>query len=104
MWFLRVLGIWSLLAAMVALTVDGTRSLAGQGQFIVTKLGEHWFKLHSASLNTFQASVERHVHPVLWDPVIINVLQIPTWIFFTVLGLLLYWIGRRKKPREIYTN
>lgn len=104
MWFLRVLGIWSLLAAMVALTVDGTRSLAGQGQFIVTALGEHWFKLHSASLNTFQAAVERHVHPVLWDPLILNVLQIPTWIFFTVLGLLLYWIGRRKKPREIYTN
>lgn len=89
---------------MVALTVDGTKSLAGQGQFIVTTLGDHWFRIHSSSLNTFQAAIERYVHPWLWDPAILSVLQVPSWIFFTILGLLLYWIGRRRSRRKIYSN
>jgi hypothetical protein len=104
MWLLRVLGIWSLLAAMVALTVDGTKSLAGQGAFVFTPLGEQWFKLHAASLNTFQAAVERHVASWLWDPVIVAILQIPSWIFFAVLGLTLYWLGRKRGQREIFSN
>lgn len=102
---LRVLGVWSLLVAMIALMVDGTQSLAtSEGQWIVTPLGEHWFKLHAASLSISQAAVERHVAPWLWDPVIISLLQIPTWVFFGVLGLLLYWLGRRRKRTNVYGN
>ena len=102
---LRVLGVWSLLAAMVALTVDGTQSLAtSDGQWIVTPLGAHWFKLHAASLSISQAAIERHVAPWLWDPVILTLLQIPTWVFFGVLGLLLYWIGRRRKQLDVFQN
>ncbi len=104
MWFVRVLGIWSLLAAMVALTIDGTKSLAGQGHVVFTTLGEHWFRINAASLNTFQAAVERHVYPVLWDPLIVSVLQVPSWIFFTGLGLLLYWIGRHRRRRDVFIN
>lgn len=105
MMMLRVLGVWSLLVAMVALTIDGTQSLAsGEGQWVVTPLGQHWFKLHAASLNISQAAVERHVAPWLWDPVILTVLQIPTWIFFGVLGLLLYRAGRRRRRLDVFRN
>lgn len=105
MMILRALGVWSLLVAMVALTIDGTQSLAsGEGQWIVTPLGEHWFKLHAASLNTAQAAVERHVAPWLWDPVILSILQVPTWVFFGVLGLLLYWLGQRRRGVDVYEN
>ena len=105
MLFLRVLGVWSLLTAMVALTIDGTKSLAsGEGQWIVTPLGEHWFKINAASLNAAQAAIERYVNPFLWDPVIISVLQVPTWILFSVLGLTLYWLGRRRRRLDVYEN
>ena len=104
MWFLRVLGIWSLLAAMVALTIDGTKSLANQGPWVMTALGDTWYGLSSASLNMFQAAVERNVSTWLWDPVIVSVLQTPTWLFFTILGLLLYWIGRQRGARDVYSN
>lgn len=105
MMVLRVLGVWSLLAAMVALTVDATQSLAsGESQWIVTPLGEHWFRLHASSLNLAQAAVERHVAPWLWDPVIVTLLQVPTWIFFGVLGILLYWLGRRRRELNVYQN
>ena len=105
MMIMRFLGVWLLLVAMVALTIDGTQSLAsGEGQWILTPLGEHWFKLHAPSLNISQAAIERHVHPALWDPVIISLLQIPSWIFFGVLGLLFYWIGRRRRRLNLYEN
>lgn len=104
MWLMRILGIWSLLVAMVALTIDATKSLAGQEKWIVTPLGEYWFKLSSASLNASQAAIQRHVHPYLWDPIILNILQTPAWVFFTILGLLFYWIGRRRTHKNVYSN
>lgn len=105
MMIMRIIGVWLLLVAMVALTIDGTKSLAsGAGQWIVTPLGEHWFKLHAPSLNSFQAAIERYVHPALWDPGIISLLQIPSWVFFGVLGLLFYWLGRRRRRLNLYQN
>jgi hypothetical protein len=105
MMILRVLGVWLLLAAMVALTVDGTKSLAsGEGQWVVTPLGKQWFDLHAASLNTLQAAVERHIVPWLWDPVILSLLQVPTWVFFGALGFALYWVGRRRRHTKVFDN
>jgi hypothetical protein len=104
MWILRTLGVWSLLAAMIALTIDGTRSLATPGQLQMARLAETWNQVSGESMAAFQAGVETHVHPFLWDPVILAVLQVPTWIFFTGLGLLLYWLGRRRERRSVYIN
>ena len=102
---LRILGVWLLIGAMVALTIDGTKSLAsGEGQWILTPIGEHWFKLHAPSLNTSQAAIERHVNPLLWDPIVVSLLQVPTWVFFGVLGLLLYWLGRKRRQLDVFEN
>ncbi len=105
MMMLRVLGAWSLILAMVILTIDATKSLAtSEGQWIATPLGEHWFKLDAPSLNTAQAVIERYVSPALWDPVILSILQVPSWIFFGVLGLVLYWLGRKRRRIDVYDN
>ncbi len=101
---LRTIGIWLLLVAMIALTVDGTQSLASTEGWVMTPLGEHWFNLHAPSLNTSQAAVERYVHPYLWDPILVTILMTPTWIFFGVLGLLFYWLGRRRRRLEVFSN
>ena len=105
MMMLRVLGVWSLILAMVILTIDATKSLASsEGQWIATPLGEHWYKLDAASLNAAQAAIERYVSPTLWDPVILSFLQVPSWIVFGVLGLALYWLGRRRRRIDVYDN
>ena len=103
MMIVRVLGVWSLILAMVTLTIDGTKSLAsGDEQWIMTPLGEHWFKLDAPSLNAAQAAIERYVHPFLWEPLIVSLLQVPTWIFFGLLGLVLYRIGRKRRAIDVY--
>ncbi len=50
------------------------------------------------------AAIERYVYPFLWDPLILSLLQLPTWIVFGVLGLLLYRIGRRRRRIDVYDN
>ncbi len=101
---LRMLGVWSLLAGVVALTIDVTRALAAD-TLVMTRFGEHWVQHHAASLNAAQAGIQRNVHPILWDdPTILTLLQTPTWIVFGALGVLLYWIGRRRQRLDVFSN
>jgi hypothetical protein len=101
---LRVLGIWLLLAGLIALAVDATRSLAGSGQLVLTPLGAYWYKIDPGSLNLFQAGVERHVHPYLWDPVILSILELPAFAVLCGVGVVLYWLGRMRKRVEVFSN
>jgi hypothetical protein len=104
MLLLRLIGVWLMLLALVALVYDGTRILANNGELAFTSLGEHWYMLHSASLNTAQAAIERHVAPFLWDPVTTTVLLLPAWVVIGGLGVLLYLLGYRRKKLDVFTN
>jgi hypothetical protein len=100
---LRVLGTWFLLAGVVALVIDITRTLAADA-LVMTRIGEHWFQFHSDSLNASQAGIQRYVHPALWDPVILALLQTPTWLVSMALGILLILIGRRRRRHDVFSN
>ena len=104
MLILRLLGVWLMLLAIVALIYDGTRVLADNGALGFTSLGEHWFAIHPASLNATQAGIERHVAPFLWDPVMTTLLLLPAWVVVGGLGALLYLLGYRRKRLNVYTN
>jgi hypothetical protein len=101
---LRSLGIWFLLLAMVAAVVDATKSLAGGGQLVVTSLAEQWAALSPTSLGAAKAAVETYVGPFLWTPAITTILELPTWLVFGLLGVALYWLGRKRHPVEVYIN
>jgi hypothetical protein len=104
MFFLRLLGSWSMIVAIVALVADVTRSLAIGGGLSFTSLGRQWFELSPSSLNGLQAALERHVSPLAWDPVATFVLETPTWVVFATIGLLLYLAGRRRERVSIFAN
>lgn len=96
----RFIGLWLVAGALVALVVDGAKSIAA-GSIVTTPLGQLWYDLDPASLNTAQAAVERHVHPALWDPVILAVLLAPTFSVIGILGLLLMLVGRKKEAPKL---
>ena len=100
----RILASWFLIVGIIALVHDGIKSIANESGFVVTALGKHWFDLHSQSLNAFQVGIERYVAPWLWDPVMIWILQSPTWIVSFAIALLLYSIGRKRRRTNIYAN
>ena len=100
---LRVLGGWFLLVAMVALVWDGTQTIAN-GAFRTTALGAHWFLISADTLNMCQAAVKRYAGGFVWDPVIISILKMPTWLVFGALGIGLLVLGRRRRTLNVYTN
>lgn len=77
----------------VAVLVAGN-GLAGQ------LLGQVWYQndpftqfLNTASLPLVGAIVERRIHPALWDPVLLSVLGLPSWIALLILTLFFAGMG-----------
>jgi hypothetical protein len=101
---LRIVARLLLIAAVVALVYDGSRTLAGGSGLVVTSVIEHWRAFQPQSLETAKALVNARVHPLAWELGAMRVLQLPAWLVAGVLGLLLAWIGRRRKPVGIFIN
>ena len=101
---IRLVGVWFLLLAMVAAVIDATKSLAGGGAWVVTPMGEQWKALNAQSLDAAKNWVQTNAGPYLWDPVIATILHAPTWVVFGIFGVLLYWLGQKRKPVEVFIN
>ncbi len=98
--FFRIIGLWLLAMAFIAMVVDGIKSIAATS-LVLTPLGQGWFSLHPPSINLLQAIVERYTLPFLWDPVLLTVMLAPIWLVFGLLGALFLYIGRKKRDASI---
>ena len=88
---------WLLLAAALALLgVEAIESLEA-GAYQGLALGEVWYRLDAGSLNITQAVIQRYLHPALWDPVLITILQWPGWITAGAPGGALVALCRRRQ-------
>lgn len=97
---LRIAGGVLLAVAAVAIATD---IMAGvnSGRFQPRSLGQQWFDLHPPSLNFSQALIQRYVHPSVWDPAIVLLLNLPAWLVFGPLGFAFWFVRRRRNtPAE----
>jgi hypothetical protein len=97
---LRLSGLWICALALLGLVLDGVHSIAAN-EFVIKSLGETWFKFDNASLNLVQAVIQRHLHPLIWDPTIQTILTMPTWLVGGIIGLSLIYLGRKRRPRVV---
>jgi len=108
--FFRLLALFSLALGatafgfFIAVLVAGN-GLAGQ------VLGQVWYQndpftqfINTASLPLIGAIIERRIHPVLWDPVFLSILGLPSWMgllvltaFFVGLSLIILRLTRRAR-------
>ena len=95
----RALGLLLLAGAFAALVADGVRSIAGEA-WSVTPLGAAAIWLFPKSFPILQPAVERHLHPWLWDPVLLNLFLAPAFVVLGLLGVLLFAIGLRRRERR----
>lgn len=93
----RALGLLLVAAGFVGLVIDGTRSIAN-GELSLTPLGQVAYTLFPTSFPLIEPAVTRHVHPVLWDPILLNFFLLPAALVAVLLGGLLIWLGQ--KPEE----
>ena len=91
---LRLLGYLLVAAGFVVLVVDGARSIAN-AELAFTALGESFAMLLDERYRQIQPAVERNIHPLLWDPLLLNLLRVPTALTALLLGFLLLRLGAR---------
>lgn len=94
----RVAGLLFLVIALVTAVMDITKSIAAS-KLVFTPLFEAWTRIGEASLKAAQASVEAYIHPLLWDPVLVWILQWPSWLIFAILAFVFLALGRRRRRK-----
>jgi hypothetical protein len=95
----RFLGLMLLAAAFAALIIDGTRSIAANS-LLLTPLGQTGMWLFPNKFPLLQPLIERNIHPLLWNPALLFVLRLPTWLCLGLIGAACLEIARRR-PQPI---
>jgi len=93
---IRLLAMVALCIAVVLAVLDGARSVAA-ARLVLTPLGKSWFSISPDTLNGAQAAVQRYLHPSIWDPFMIWLLNQPGALVMAILAAILYMIGHRRR-------
>ena len=75
---LRFIGLLCLALGFIFLVYDGTKSIADQ-RWYVTKVSDVWITVQESSLTKLKPALEG-IAGWLWDPVVVNVLNAPSWL------------------------
>lgn len=100
--FFRTIGFFLLAGAFAALVIDGTRSIAG-GVLSLTPLGTTLAWLAPAKFAALKPQID-HFNGFLWDPVIVHLLALPTWLVIGGLGTLIMVLTQKRRPKVGYSS
>jgi hypothetical protein len=100
---LRFLGLLLLAAAFAALVVDGTRSVAG-GALSLATFEQTMLWLLPNKFPLLKAAAQHGLPSFLWDPVMVDVLKMPTWVVIGATGVLLMLVSQKQRPKIGYAN
>ncbi len=92
----RLMGFVALAAAMAAGVVDGARGIA-DGFLGMTSLESAIAWLLPRQFPAVGPAIASNIHPLLWDPLLVTLLRIPTVVAMFGLGAMLLVLGR---PRQ----
>lgn len=99
---LRTLGLFLLAGAFAALVIDGTRSIAA-GMLSLTPFGKTLAWLAPDKLTALKPAID-HLNPFLWDPVMVHLLLLPTWLVVGCIGILIMALAQRPRPKIGYSS
>lgn len=94
---LRFLGLILLAGAFILVIYDGTKSIAGNS-VALTDIRALWELINPASLAKLKPLIAPYAGGLLWDPITVAVLAAPAWSLLGVAGILMLFLGRKKKP------
>jgi hypothetical protein len=92
-----------LLTAVIFAVNDATRAQAS-GRANYGSIYETWSSVSPATLNAARGAVQRYTHPLVWNWGVAKPLQLPAWVLLGVVGLMLAYVGRRRRRVNIYAN
>lgn len=100
--FFRTVGVFLLAGAFAALVIDGTRSIAG-GMLSLTPLGKTIAWLAPDKVAGLKPSID-HFNSFLWDPLMVHLLLLPTWLVIGILGTLIMALTQKPRPKIGYSS
>lgn len=101
---IRILGGLFILVATLALIAEATRAQLGVPGAPLTPLLVQLTESAPQFLRALERSTSS-IHPLLWDPVVKSILALPAWILLGSIGLILGWLGRRRRRQiNVFTN
>jgi hypothetical protein len=92
---IRLIGLVLLAAGFAALVIDGTRSIAGS-RLLMTPFAQTLQWIMPARFPALRGLVERDLHPLLWDPVLVSIMKLPTSLVLGAIGLVLLLLARKR--------
>jgi hypothetical protein len=98
----RLVALLALAAGFAVLVIDGTRSIAANA-LMPTAFGEICAKFFPKQFALLEPMAER-MNPHLWDPVLKDFFELPTWLVLIVFGIVLFWLVRRRRPKIGYSS
>lgn len=90
---LRLVGLLLLAGGFIGFVIDGTRSIVN-GLLSFGSLRDMIEALPFQSLPRLE-QLAHHVHPALWDPILVDTLKLPASVTIFILGALLLWLGQK---------
>ncbi len=98
---LRFLAALCALIAAIALASDIT---VHGGVFGATPLMGHLGQFAPSLLDSIKASVMRAFGGALWDPVVVTILSIPTFLLFGLIAMACGYAGRPRRAISVFVN
>jgi hypothetical protein len=100
---IRIIGLASLAGAFAASVIDGARSIA-DSHLSYTPMGVTAYWALPNKFPLLQPFIERQISPLLWDPVLLNILKLPTWLVLGLFGAWLLYVTRKRPPPIGHSN
>jgi hypothetical protein len=101
---LRIAARVMMLAALIALVSDGTRTIATDGGIVVTSFLQYWAELAPAGLETAKKTLSIRIHPMFWDGLLAPLLSLPAWLVLGVTAAIIAVLARKRRRTNIYAN
>jgi hypothetical protein len=92
-----------LAGAFAAAVIDGARSIAAD-QLSLTPMGATLYWALPNKFPVIQTFIEHKISPRLWDPIILDVLMLPTWLILGIVGAGLVYATRKRPPPIGHSN
>ena len=94
------LGTFFFISGFVFSFFDSIYYLMVKKEYNFTMVGEVWYNIHPYSLQIIQPVVERYILVFLWDPILLNTLQLPFGVFLVIIGGLLLLLSLRSRNKS----
>jgi len=96
----RFVGLWMIAGALVALVVDGAKTIAASA-LTFTSLAQSWQYIAPQDYAAFETFMQKtavpHAGTWLWDPVTLAILGAPGWLILGLVGGFLAYVGRKRR-------